>query len=170
MHNFIKLLLRAYDKILAGLVAVISSLSIIILLLITLQVFTRYLTNRPILWTTETSIILMLGMGLPGAAWLLRNDEHVQIDVVVNYLGTKKRTFVNLVTSVLGGITCLFITVAGLWVTHDQYIRGVQTVSDLQVPKYLLLTLIPLGTFFLAIEFMRKVKHYYCKLKEMKGN
>lgn len=167
MRNFIRLVSRAYDKILAGIVFVVSTLSIVILILISVQVFSRYLTKSPVLWTTETSIMLMLGMGLPGAAWLLRNDEHVQIDVVINYLSEKKKLFVNLITSVLGVVTCFFITLAGVWVTHDQYVRGVRTVGDLQIPKYILLVLIPLGTFFLTIEFIRKVKHYYCKLKEI---
>lgn len=166
MYNFISLLFRAYDKILAGLVAVIGGLSIVILLLISLQVFSRYLAKSPVLWTTDASVMLMLGMGLPGAAWLLRNDEHVQIDVVVNYLSEKKKLFLNLITSVLGVLTCIAITVSGLWVTHDQYTRGVKTVGDLQIPKFILVALIPLGTFFLAIEFIRKVKYYYGKLKE----
>jgi TRAP-type C4-dicarboxylate transport system permease small subunit len=113
-------------------------------------------------------MMLMLGMGLPGAALLLRNDEHVQIDVVINYLSEKKKSFLNLVTSILGTVTCFFITWAGLWVTHDQYVRGVRTVGDLQIPKYILLVLIPLGTFFLTTEFIRKVKYYYSKLKEIK--
>ncbi len=165
MDGLKKFLNNTYDKVLTSMAVISSGLILLLMILIVVQVFCRYF-SKPILFTSELATYILLILGLPSAAYLLRKDQHAVIDSFYYLLNPKKRSVLNLAKCILGGIACFVTTWFGAIVTYQQYIRGVRIPDTLQTPTYLLLVLIPFGTFLITIEFVRKAIQAY---KELKG-
>jgi TRAP-type C4-dicarboxylate transport system permease small subunit len=66
---------RVAEAIAAGLLAVIF-------LAFVLQIGLRYLFNWPVGWTTEVSLVAWLWLVLWGAAFVLKDDEEIRIDLI----------------------------------------------------------------------------------------
>ncbi|MDR3296540.1 MAG: TRAP transporter small permease, partial [Clostridiales Family XIII bacterium] len=116
MRKFFQGVARVYDFVLNGIAVIISAVIILALGLACIQVVSRY-TPSPILWTNDLLKMLMIVMGFPGAAWLLRHNKHVEIDIVATHMSPRARTVCHLVMSFVGVATCAIVTVIGIWVT-----------------------------------------------------
>ena len=120
------------------------------------EVFMRYVIHRPPPWAWEICESMLFLITFLGAAWLLRRNGHVSVDIVCSRLRTKTRTVVSMLTSFLGMVICLLITWAGIWITVDHFQAGITVPGYLDIPKAPFLLFIPLGCLMLAIEFLRQ--------------
>jgi len=156
--DFIKKIIKIYDKCMDWTASILSLSVIIIVVAISIQVFTRFLPIDSVLWTTDLSNCLLVALGFLGAGWLLRENAHVSIDLVYNYLGRTKKRIINIIMSVVGIITSLALVYVGSWVTYNNFVRATKIVTgEWVIPKFLLLALIPIGMTFMGIEFLRKL-------------
>src|SRR3546814_7006857 len=71
-----------------------------------LQIAFRYLLNLPIGWPSEVSAILLIGMGLWGAALVLREEEEIRFDLVYAVAGGRVRRVMFLVAA--GALLALY--------------------------------------------------------------
>jgi len=55
-----------------------------LMIVVCVNVFMRHFLNRPIFWTIEVTQYAMVFILFLGAAWLLREEGHVVMDVLVN--------------------------------------------------------------------------------------
>jgi TRAP-type C4-dicarboxylate transport system permease small subunit len=127
------------------------------MLAICYSVILRYFWNKPVPWIVEVSSYLMLYITFLGTAWLQRQDGHVEVDLFLSKLKPRVRALLRAITS-LGGVAVGFIlTWKGAAVTFDFYQRGVTMMGILSTPQCLLLAIIPVGGFFLLIEFLLRI-------------
>ena len=49
----------------------------------------RYFLNRPLVWVLELTEYALLWVTFLGAAWLLRQGGHVQVDVIVDFMSRR---------------------------------------------------------------------------------
>lgn len=75
---------RFAEVVAAGLLAIIFIAFI-------LQIALRYLFNWPVGWTAELSVVAWLWLVLWGAAFVLRDDEEIRIDLLHAQLGRRAR-------------------------------------------------------------------------------
>jgi TRAP-type C4-dicarboxylate transport system permease small subunit len=77
------------------------------------------------------------------------------VDLLTSRLGAKSRIYFNLAHSVMGvavsGMLCWY----GTAVAWGQYQRGVVDIQVVDIPKYLILMIIPIGFFILVCQFLR---------------
>jgi len=86
-----------------------------VMLIVTADVVSREFFNYPIEWVLEISQLILPAIVFLGAAWLLKNEGHVAMDVVVSRLSTRGQALLNAVTSIIGVIICtLLLTNASL--------------------------------------------------------
>jgi TRAP-type C4-dicarboxylate transport system permease small subunit len=78
---------RFAEGIAAGLLAVIFVAFIA-------QIVMRYVFNWPVGWTTELSLAAWLWLVLWGAAFVLRDDEEIRLDLLANRGGPRTRRIV----------------------------------------------------------------------------
>ena len=71
--------------------AVAAALLAVIFVAFIAQIALRYLLNWPVGWTTELSLAAWLWLVLWGAAFVLREDEEIRIDPVVDRAPDKLR-------------------------------------------------------------------------------
>jgi C4-dicarboxylate transporter DctQ subunit len=90
------------------------------------------------------------------AGWLLRQGEHIQLTAVFDKMGQKGRWFMGLFQSLVGALTCGIVVWIGIGETHDLFVREVVIVRPIEVPKYLLMWVIPFGFFLLFVYFLKQ--------------
>ncbi len=70
----------------------------------------RYLFNKPLGWVKEVSEYTLVGLGFLVAAWILKDDAHVKMDLVLNKVGPRVQTMMNIITSGISTIVVLITT------------------------------------------------------------
>lgn len=158
-----------FDKILVGLFWIAGALLIFSTVGTCVDVILRYWFNRPIHWMLEITEYIMLYIPFLGAAWVLKEDGHIRVDILVNHFSDRTRGWLNLITSGVGGLVMLTYTVFGGQVTVDYCKRGIPSLESLKTPMFLILMIIPIGGFFFTTQFFRQMLSYHKKLKQEMG-
>ena len=154
-----------FDKILVVLFWIAGALLIFSTVGTCIDVILRYCFNRPIHWMLEITEYIMLYIPFLGAALVLKEDGHIRVDILISHLSDRMRAWLNIITSLVGGLVMLTYTVFGGQVTLDYYKRGIPSLESLKTPMFLILMIIPIGGFFFAIQFFRQMVGCYQKLK-----
>lgn len=149
-----------FDRIIVGLAWAAGVLLAFATVTVCIDVVFRYFFNRPVAWVLEISEYILLYMTFMAAAWVLRDESHIKVDLLVNRLSPRGQTLMSIVTSVIGGFVMLSLAWFGGRVTLDFYRRGVPTLEYLKTPEYLVLMIIPAGSFFLGVQFLRRAHKY----------
>ena len=122
------------------------------------EVFSRYLLGRGTLWVIELSEYGLLFMTFLGSAWVLKNEGHVEMDVVVTALKPKTRRSLRLVTSIACAIVCLSLAWSGADVTLDYFQRDLHRPTLMEPLASPLFAIMPIGFFLLFVQFLRRAR------------
>ena len=121
---------------------------VLLVVIITYQVFMRYALNSPPTWTEEISLILMIYLGLLGGAWGVRQDIHLSIKLLVSKLPVKLRGAVNVLSLILILVFSLFLIKYGLELMQ---LTKFQTLPATKIKVCYTYLALPLaGVFFLV--------------------
>jgi C4-dicarboxylate transporter DctQ subunit len=142
--------------------ALTGAIVIFMMLLITADIVLRYFFNRTIEWTLDISEILLLYIPFLTAAWVLKNDGHIRVDILYNVFSPKCRGVLNLLNSILGMMIFLFITWYGAQVTSDLLSKHVMELR-LGIPTFAIIVIIPIGSFLLFLQYLKLTVHLFSK-------
>jgi C4-dicarboxylate transporter DctQ subunit len=92
-RRFAGWLRRFAEHVLAGLLGVMFCAFIV-------QIVFRYFFNLPTGWTTELTVVTWLWMVLWGAAFVVRENEEIRIDLVTSMVGRRTRLAMAILVSV----------------------------------------------------------------------
>lgn len=134
-------------------------LLIFLMLIISYDIVIRYLAH-PTGWAVEISEYVLLWITFLGAAWLLRSEGHVRMDLLLNRLNPRTQALLNVITSIIGATICLIIAWYSVEATWENFRVGYQFAGQLNVPKFTVLLIIPIGSFLLFIQFLRRTNGY----------
>ena len=150
-----------FDRAL-GLFAIMAAAVIIFMMLsVCAEVVMRYFLNRPIIWVVEFNEYALLYATFLGTAWVLKREGHIRLELVVEQLRPRARAMVGIITSVLGTIFCGVLVWYSALSTCDHFLRGVwSSASMLEVPTAYVLVIIPVGSFLISIQFLRRTSGY----------
>lgn len=149
------------DRAIDGM-AVLAGLSILFVMFsICYEVVTRYFHLNTPAWVTEVTEYLLLYITFLGAPWVLKEDGHVRVDIILGRLPWKTQKAFDLGTSLVGMLICAVLVWYGTKTAWELYERGIPVIKTLAVPKYLLVGIIPLGSLFLILEFMRRARSFF---------
>lgn len=149
-----------FNYILDSLGLVASVLIVIAMLVVVTDVVMRYFLNRPIDWSTEITEYTLLFIAFLGAAWVLRREGHVRMDLVLNRLEPRTQALLNTVTSIIGAFMWLTITWFSVKATLEFQQLGFFFFTPLRTPKFIVMSVIPVGSALLFIQFMRRAYGY----------
>ena len=101
--KLIKMFTSFFDRAI-GVLGMLGVFILAFLLVLTnYEVVGRYLLNRPAAWSLEIIEYGLLYLTFLGAAWLLKEDEHIKMDIVIELLRPSVRVWVNTITSAIVG-------------------------------------------------------------------
>jgi C4-dicarboxylate transporter DctQ subunit len=158
-----------FDRLLDYLAAVAGVMLAFAALSVSVQVFSRYFLGRPMGWLVEINEYILLHIAFLVAAWVLRQEGHVRMDIVLTQLKRKTQLRVEIATSILSIMVCIVLTFFGMKVTWDLYKTGHMTISVMEIPKCTITPIIFVGSFLLMIQFIRRTRGFLRALREM-GN
>jgi TRAP-type C4-dicarboxylate transport system permease small subunit len=150
-----------FDRILNALFVFAGILLAFATVSVALGIVSRYFFNRPWGWVTEISEYILLYIAFLIGAWVLRQEEHVKMDIILNLLPPGARTIMNTITSLLSAIVCLVIAVFGGRVTLELYRSKAFTYTILELPKFIIASVICIGAFMLFVQFLRRTYGYW---------
>lgn len=151
--------LSRLDTIFEKMIIALKNIALLLLVLITLmgvlEVLLLNLFNVSVAWMLEVSEYALAYIVFLAAAKMVNHGGLIKIDIFVKSLGTKTQLVLELIGNFICFLVSLIITTFGLFKVLSLYEQGVRTQSVLELPKGLLLVIIPLGFFFLTLEFLR---------------
>ena len=124
IQSIVNVVRRRAENVLAALLGVMFAAFMI-------QIVFRYFFNLPTGWTTELTLITWLWLVLWGAAFVLKENEEIRIDLVTTMVSRRTRLIMALIASV--AITVLYvISLPATW-SYVTFMK-VENSSYLKIP------------------------------------
>jgi TRAP-type C4-dicarboxylate transport system permease small subunit len=155
-----------FDRINNIFVVLASLFLVFIVLSVTTEVILRYFFNAPTLWIVEVNENNLLFITFLATAWVLRKDGHVKIELLLTRLSPRTRNLLLLITSIVGLLICLVLTWYSGRLTYQDFVRGTYKPSLNMIPEASILFIIPVGTFLLSVQFLRRTWNYFKSWRE----
>ncbi len=150
--------LRAYIRFVDGLNErvgrVVSWLTAVLVAVVCYDVFTRYLLKNSLVAVQELEWHLFALIFLLGAAYSLKHDQHVRVDVFYSRFSARKKAWVNLIGSVLFLIPfCIIVIVSSQYFVVSAFHIGETSPDPGGLPaRWVLKAAIPLGFVLLLLQ------------------
>lgn len=151
---------KLYDFILSFF-AFLGCLTLIAMMLATvIKVVMRVVFNYGIHGIDQISGIMMVYMTFLGAAWVLRKDGHVTVDILMTIVSAPVRRYMLIISSILSAIVCLVMAYYGYHAIIRSVQRGIMVAAELEIPRAINLVVIPIGCFLLGVEFILRTLRF----------
>lgn len=156
---------KVLDKINLGLSYLSGLVVLFIIGSVTFDIVARYALHMPSDWVDEVSSYLLVLLAFFPAAYILKAESHVIVDLGLRAVSPNKRNLLNFISSILGLSYCGFLLFLSGYRAWETLVTGARINSVLAPPAFPILVLIPVGTFFLCVQFIRRSTHYFLLLK-----
>jgi len=130
------------------------------------EVFFRYGFNSPIHWIVEISEYALLWVTFLGASWVLRQGGHVRVDILLQHLSRRALRVCGMLSAASGALVSLVLVGFGINVTWVAYLRGSFRSTGLDVPTWMIVIVIPLGSLLLVLRFADLFVDYYTRRRD----
>lgn len=145
-----------FDRIIGLPPVVAAALVPFMMLAVTYEIVIRYFKGVSQIWVGEISGYCLLFITFASATWLLKREKHIKVELVLNRMSPRIQTLLNILTSAIGAAICCALTWYGSLATFVYWQKGIFIPTLLEVPTEYVLVIIPVGSFFLFIQFMRR--------------
>ncbi|PIE64790.1 MAG: hypothetical protein CSA26_06275 [Desulfobacterales bacterium] len=162
--TFLERLSYFIDRFSRGFILIIM---VVMVSVISLQIFCRYVLNSALIWPEELTIFLMAWMTFVGSAIALRDWEHIGIDFFVGKLSTKHRNITNIAVKLLVMFFVVFLLFTGIFLVGS---------SSHMISEALRISLVwprlsvPVGASFMLVHIIHLTYQDICKLRHNKEN
>jgi len=151
-----KKLAAGFDRVLSALMMLGAIILAFLMFGVCWDVIARTTVGKPLIWLLEFTEYGLLYMTFLCTAWVLKNEAHVNSDLLLVALNPKHQTFLNSVTSIIGAIICLVLCWFGAGVSWEKLQNGAYQPTATQPPDFPIFIIIPIGFFLLFIQFLRR--------------
>jgi len=148
--------LRVFDFIINAGAVLAALLLVVTMLATTVKVFFRYGLHASLIGVDQLSGTMLLYIAFLGAAWVLRRDEHVIIDLLLSHVGPRPRWFLTVTSGFLGAAVCLVVAAFGTLEVVGSIERGVRIPAEIEMPRAVNLVVIPFGFLCMGLQFLRR--------------
>jgi TRAP-type C4-dicarboxylate transport system permease small subunit len=105
-------------------------------------------------WLVEMIEYVMYGGTFLAAPWVLRQGEHVRVDLVLSSVPRLVAIRLEQIVDALGFFVSVVMSYYGVALLVDAYRSNFIQYKSLAVPEWILIAPLPLGCAMLAIEFV----------------
>src|SRR3981189_3600101 len=143
-----------YGRLLDALMLLACALLFIMTLLIGADVLLRNIGLGGVAPSNEISEDIIYLLTLLAAPGLLRQGQHIRVDIVLRALPTKVGWLLEWLSDILGLICCLYFVWYGWRVVEASFKSGALSIKTLIMPEWWLLVPMPLTFVLLSVEFL----------------
>lgn len=135
-----------------------GALTGVMTLIVTYAVVMRYFLNRPIGWSEEISIYLMIWAVFLGAAYTLKENAHIGVDLLMSKLPPHLKAYFHLFHYVVGLLFIGVLFFKGVGLVNLSIMLDNRSIS-IDFPIYAIQLAVPVGAMLLALQmFINLVK------------
>ncbi|MDR1100520.1 MAG: TRAP transporter small permease [Treponema sp.] len=137
----------------------------VMILLLFLQVFSRYIMRHAFPWTEELALIFFILSIYFGATAAIMRNQHLRLEILLNRLGPKGRLILQIVDDIVFiAFNCIIFT--GLYaLTKRMYLSGARSAVT-NIPKWIVYSFLP---FLFMVMNIRLVQDIIIKVKNLKN-
>jgi len=148
----------AYGRVLAALAWVGCAILLAMMSIIVADVALRNLAvpglPRALAWSNEISELMLYAITLCVAPWLLRQGQHIRVDIVLRAIPPRLAWFLEWVGDAVGLACCLVMAVYATKAAWSSYMAGAVNIKTLVTPEWWWLSPLPAVFVLLAIEMV----------------
>jgi C4-dicarboxylate transporter DctQ subunit len=122
---------------------------------VTYAVVLRYAFNQPIGWSEEVSTYLMIWAAFLGAAYALKEDAHIGVDLLLSKLPERIKPFFLLFHCVIGLIFCSILFYKGVELVQFSINLNNRSIA-FDFPLFVPQLAVPVGSAMLIFQFLAK--------------
>jgi TRAP-type mannitol/chloroaromatic compound transport system permease small subunit len=94
--------LRAIDSVNDWVGKLVSYLGLFMMVIVVIEVVSRYFLNSPTIWATEMNEMLLCGYAALAGGYALLHKSHVSVEIIQERLSRKTQAVLNLFTYMIG--------------------------------------------------------------------
>ena len=149
---------QAFGRLLDGLMALACLLLFAMTLLIGGDVFTRNAGLGGIAWSNEVSENILYLITLFSAPWLLRQGQHIRVDILLRALPAGVGWLLEWIGDLLGLACSIYFVWYGFKVLAASYQAGAVNIKTLVTPEWWMLAPLPLAFLLVTVEFVFRMR------------
>ncbi|MFK7939114.1 MAG: TRAP transporter small permease [Roseovarius sp.] len=151
---------RVFERITLWMAIAAAGLVLAMSCWITYDVLTRYFLDWASPWAFDLSEYALIWITFLGAPWVLLQDRHVRIELLVDVLPRPVQRILGIAVSLIAIAACLVLA----WKTGVaalQYIEGnIMMPRIWRIPRIYPYAIIPIGSLFMALAFLVRLRLY----------
>ena len=151
---------KTIDAVFRFLAVIAAALLLFITLSIGWSILARAIGVTSPVWTVQFTEYSLLWMTFLGTAWLLAKNKHIAISVLTQRLGRPANRTLGFIHSIVGALLCGSLCFFGAKLTLDHLQRHVVDVQAIDMPKGIVIVVIPIGFALLTVQFLRNFWNY----------
>lgn len=109
---------------------------------------------RGLAWSNEISELMLYLITMCVAPWLLRQGQHIRVDIVLQALPPQLAWSLEWVGDLIGFVCCIAIAWFGTQAAWSSYVSGAVNIKTLVTPEWWALAPLPLVFVLLGIEMI----------------
>jgi len=156
---------HAYGRLLAALALGGCAVMFAMMLVIVADVALRNLAlpglPRGIDWSNEVSELMLYLTTVLVAPWLLRQGQHIRVDILLTALPPRTAWYLEWVADTLGLACCLFMAWYGAKATWASWTSGALNIKTLVTPEWWSLAPLPAMFVLLSVEMLFRMKRLH---------
>lgn len=135
-------------------------------LIIVEQVVARYVFRAATVWQVESAVYLLIAATFVGSAYGLRENAHINIDLLIINLAGTTRKWLDITTSAVAMGFCLFLAYRGSIMWWEAYEGGWKSSSILSMPLIYPYACLPVGMFLTSLQYVVRISHKIDELRK----
>ena len=156
---------QRYGQLLAALALLGCAILMAMMAIIVGDVLLRNLAipgmPRGLAWSNEISELMLYLITMSVAPWLLRQGQHIRVDIVLQAIPRRLAWRLEWVGDVLGLMVCCVIAWYGTQAAWSSYASGAVNIKTLVTPEWWALAPLPLVFGLLGIEMVFRMMRLY---------
>jgi TRAP-type C4-dicarboxylate transport system permease small subunit len=150
----VPVLVRLSGRINQWIEYLVVGLGVSMALLVAVQVFFRYILNQSLFWSEEMARYFLVWLTFLGATAAYYRHAHPGVDVLYNRMSPKLQIVCSLFTHTVSfGLFAIMV----IYGCQFAYFVKLQTTPALQIPKWIVLSIIPISGLIFMIHNVRFV-------------
>jgi TRAP-type transport system small permease protein len=145
---------KAYGRVLDGLMLLACMLLLAMTLIIGADVISRNAGLGGLPWSSEVSEDILYLLTLLAAPWLLRQGQHIRVDILLRALPPRLGWSLEWAGDILGLACSLYFVWYGWKVLAASYQSGAISIKTLVTPEWWMLTPLPIAFVLFSLEFV----------------
>jgi C4-dicarboxylate transporter DctM subunit len=152
---------RRIDEGINGVLSITGQLVSVLLVFIALFVFGNVVSRAagyPLPWLFDISGFCLIIFTFLGAAYGLREGVQIHVDLLTNHLSEEINAFLDIFIYVISIGFFIIMGWTGWEWAHDSYVFGLRTTTAvIKFPKWIIISVIPLGSLLLCLQCLRLI-------------